>query len=134
MWMRTCRSFLPVDPAFDLEGKHPDLQPGAALPAVVSQVQERGFLMLKGHGICRLQADWHPVQAGDVIRAGPACPFWFAAIGKVPASPDLFCGSQPRSHVKQPDNEVKSHRARRTHMNVPVPKKRDQAPEGAVAI
>jgi (S)-ureidoglycine aminohydrolase len=83
---------LPVDAAFDMEANILTFQPGAALPAVQSQIQERGLLMLKGQGICRLESDWHPVKAGDVIRAGPACPFWFAAIGKTPASLIYFTG------------------------------------------
>jgi (S)-ureidoglycine aminohydrolase len=42
--------------------------------------------MLTGQGIYRLDADWHPVQAGDVIWMAPYCPQWFVAMGKVPAS------------------------------------------------
>jgi (S)-ureidoglycine aminohydrolase len=41
--------------------------------------------MLEGQGIYRLDADWHPVQAGDVIWMAPYCPQWFAAIGPAPA-------------------------------------------------
>ena len=90
---------LPVDPSFDLEANILTFQPGRRLPWVQSQIQERGILLLKGQGICRLQSDWHPVKAGDVIRAGPGCPFWFAADRKGPRQPDLFCGSQSRSDV-----------------------------------
>jgi (S)-ureidoglycine aminohydrolase len=41
---------------------------------------------LSGTGIFRLESDWHPVQAGDVIWISPHCPQWFAAIGDTPAS------------------------------------------------
>jgi (S)-ureidoglycine aminohydrolase len=41
---------------------------------------------LSGQGIYRLDGDWHPVRAGDVIWMAPYCPQWFAAMGKTPAS------------------------------------------------
>jgi (S)-ureidoglycine aminohydrolase len=41
---------------------------------------------LKGQGIYRLDGDWHPVAAGDVIWMAPYCPQWFVAMGKTPAS------------------------------------------------
>ena len=47
---------------------------------------ERGWMILRGQGIFRLEADWHPVQAGDVIWTAPYCPQWFVAMGKTPAS------------------------------------------------
>jgi (S)-ureidoglycine aminohydrolase len=50
---------------------------------------ERGACLLRGQGIYRLGADWHPVQAGDVIWTAPYCPQWFMAMGKAPAS--LIC-------------------------------------------
>jgi len=46
---------------------------------------EHGLVMLKGQGIYRLDADWHPVQTGDVIWMAPYCPQWFGALGKTPA-------------------------------------------------
>jgi (S)-ureidoglycine aminohydrolase len=42
--------------------------------------------MLKGQGIYRLDADWHPVREGDVIWMAPFCPQWFTAMGKTPTS------------------------------------------------
>ena len=59
---------------------------GAALPSVETPVMERGWLLLRGQGVFRLEADWHPVQAGDVIWTAPYCPQWFLAMGKTPAS------------------------------------------------
>ena len=47
---------------------------------------EHGLLMLQGQGIYRLDADYHPVQAGDVIWMSAYCPQWFVAMGKTPAS------------------------------------------------
>ena len=82
------------------EGRHPDpfgflgphngvirtYQPGATLPFVETHVMEHGLVMLSGQGVYRLDADYHPVQAGDVIWMAPYCPQWFVAMGKTPAS------------------------------------------------
>jgi (S)-ureidoglycine aminohydrolase len=77
---------LPDDPAFDMAVNIFTYQPGATLPFVETHIMEHGLLMLKGQGIYRLDADWHPVQAGDVIWMAPYCPQWFVAMGKTPAS------------------------------------------------
>lgn len=61
-------------------------QPGATLPFVETHVMEHGLLMLSGQGIYRLDEDWHPVQAGDVIWMAQYCPQWFVAMGSEPAS------------------------------------------------
>ena len=42
--------------------------------------------MLRGQGVYRLDADYHPVQAGDVIWMASYCPQWFVAMGRTPAS------------------------------------------------
>ncbi|HWD20632.1 MAG TPA: (S)-ureidoglycine aminohydrolase [Verrucomicrobiae bacterium] len=76
---------LPDDPSFDLAVNIFTYQPGATLPFVETHIMEHGLLMLEGQGIYRLDADWHPVQAGDVIWMAPYCPQWFAAIGETPA-------------------------------------------------
>jgi (S)-ureidoglycine aminohydrolase len=76
---------LPTDPAFDMAVNIFTYQPGATLPLVETHIMEHGLLMLEGQGIYRLDADWHPVQAGDVIWMAPYCPQWFAAIGPAPA-------------------------------------------------
>jgi (S)-ureidoglycine aminohydrolase len=77
---------LPDDPRFDMAMNIFTYQPGATLPFVETHVMEHGLLMLAGQGVYRLDADWHPVQAGDVIWMAPYCPQWFVAMGTEPAS------------------------------------------------
>jgi (S)-ureidoglycine aminohydrolase len=77
---------LPDDSAFDMAVNIFTYQPGATLPFVESHVMEHGLLMLEGQGIYRLDADWHPVHAGDVIWMAAYCPQWFVAMGAEPAS------------------------------------------------
>jgi (S)-ureidoglycine aminohydrolase len=59
--------------------------PGATLPFVETHVMEHGMLFLSGGGVYRLDADWHPVTAGDAIWIAPYCPQWFIASGPQPA-------------------------------------------------
>jgi len=80
------QSLLPEQPEFDMAVNILTYQPGASLPSVQAHVMERGMLMLAGRGICRLNDDWHPVKAGDVIWTAAFCPHWFAALGETPAS------------------------------------------------
>jgi len=80
------QTLLPDEPAFDMAVNIFTYEPGATLPFVETHVMEHGLLMLAGQGIYRLDADWHPVQAGDVIWMAPYCPQWFVAMGKAPAS------------------------------------------------
>jgi (S)-ureidoglycine aminohydrolase len=80
------QTLLPDDVAFDLAVNIFTYQPGAALPFVETHAMEHGLLMLAGQGIYRLEDNWYPVTAGDVIWMAPYCPQWFAAIGDVPAS------------------------------------------------
>jgi (S)-ureidoglycine aminohydrolase len=77
---------LPDTPAFDLAVNIFTYQPGATLPFVETHVMEHGLLMLSGAGIYRLEDEWYPVKAGDVIWMAPYCPQWFVAIGDEPAS------------------------------------------------
>jgi (S)-ureidoglycine aminohydrolase len=77
---------LPDQPAFDMAVNIFTYQPGATLPFVETHIMEHGLQMLSGQGIYRLDADWHPVQEGDVIWMAPYCPQWFVAMGKTPAS------------------------------------------------
>jgi (S)-ureidoglycine aminohydrolase len=77
---------LPDKPEFDLAVNIFTYQPGATLPFVETHIMEHGILMLKGQGVYRLDADYHPVRAGDVIWMGSYCPQWFVAMGKTPAS------------------------------------------------
>ena len=77
---------LPDSHEFDLAVNIFTYQPGATLPFVETHVMEHGLLMLKGQGVYRLDADWHPVKSGDVIWMAPFCPQWFVAMGETPAS------------------------------------------------
>jgi (S)-ureidoglycine aminohydrolase len=77
---------LPDQPEFDMAVNIFTYQPGATLPFVETHIMEHGLVMLKGQGVYRLDSDWHPVQAGDVIWMAPYCPQWFVAMGKTPAS------------------------------------------------
>ena len=77
---------LPDQPAFDMAVNIFTYQAGATLPFVETHVMEHGLLMLKGRGVYRLDADQHPVTAGDVIWMASYCPQWFVAKGKTPAS------------------------------------------------
>lgn len=79
------QTLLPADPSFDMAVNIFTYQPGATLPFVESHIMEHGLMMLEGQGIYRLDADWHPVQAGDVIWMAPYCPQWFVAMGPAPA-------------------------------------------------
>jgi (S)-ureidoglycine aminohydrolase len=58
--------------------------PGATLPFVETHVMEHGILFLSGGGVYRLDADWHPVTAGDALWIGAYCPQWFIAAGPEP--------------------------------------------------
>ena len=80
------QTLLPDSPVFDLAVNIFTYQPGATLPFVETHIMEHGLLMLAGQGVYRLDADWHPVMAGDVIWMAPYCPQWFVAMGKSPAS------------------------------------------------
>ncbi len=77
---------LPDKPEFDMAVNIFTYQPGATLPFVETHIMEHGLLMLKGQGVYRLDNDWHPVKAGDVIWMASYCPQWFVAMGKTPAS------------------------------------------------
>jgi (S)-ureidoglycine aminohydrolase len=77
---------LPDNPAFDMAVNIFTYRPGATLPFVETHIMEHGLVMLSGQGVYRLDADYHPVQAGDVIWMAPYCPQWFVAMGKTPAS------------------------------------------------
>jgi (S)-ureidoglycine aminohydrolase len=77
---------LPDTAGFDMAVNIFTYQPGATLPFVETHVMEHGLVMLEGQGVYRLDADYHPVQAGDVIWMAAYCPQWFVAMGKTPAS------------------------------------------------
>ncbi len=77
---------LPDKPEFDMAVNIFTYQPGATLPFVETHIMEHGLVMTKGQGVYRLDADYHPVKAGDVIWMAPYCPQWFVAMGKTPAA------------------------------------------------
>jgi (S)-ureidoglycine aminohydrolase len=80
------KTLLPIDPRYDLALNIFTYQPGATLPFVETHIMEHGLLMLAGQGIYRLDENYYPVTAGDVIWMAPFCPQWFVAMGDEPAS------------------------------------------------
>ena len=79
------QTLLPEGASFDMAVNIFTYDPGAALPFVETHVMEHGLLMLAGAGVYRLEDEWYPVQAGDVIWMAPFCPQWFVALGTEPA-------------------------------------------------
>jgi (S)-ureidoglycine aminohydrolase len=79
------RKLIPVAERFDCEVNVMEFQPGGSLPYVETHFVEHGLLMLDGGGVYRLDDNWYPVAAGDVIWMGPYCPQWFGALGAKPA-------------------------------------------------
>ncbi len=77
---------LPDNAQFDMAVNIFTYQPGATLPFVETHIMEHGLVMLSGQGVYRLDADYHPVQTGDVIWMAPYCPQWFVAMGENSAS------------------------------------------------
>jgi len=77
---------LPDDFRYDLAMNIFTYEPGATLPFVETHIMEHGLLMLEGQGVYRLEDDYYPVKAGDVIWMAPYCPQWFVAMGDTPAS------------------------------------------------
>jgi (S)-ureidoglycine aminohydrolase len=80
------QTLLPDELRFDMAVNIFTYQPGATLPFVETHIMEHGLLMLRGQGVYRLDTDYHPVKAGDVIWMASYCPQWFVAMGKSPAS------------------------------------------------
>jgi (S)-ureidoglycine aminohydrolase len=76
---------IPDTPAADMAINIFTYDPGATLPFVETHVMEHGMLFLAGGGIYRLDAEWHPVTAGDAIWIAPYCAQWFIAAGPEPA-------------------------------------------------
>ncbi len=79
------QTLLPIEPSFDMAVNIFTYDSGGHLPQVEIHVMEHGLLMLDGTGVYRLDNDWFPVQAGDVIWMASYCPQWFVAMGKQPA-------------------------------------------------
>jgi (S)-ureidoglycine aminohydrolase len=82
----TLRVLLPEAPAFDLAVNLFSYQPGGHLPFVEVHSMEHGLIILEGEGVYRLEDEWYPVRAGDVIWMAPFCPQWFVAMGSTPAT------------------------------------------------
>jgi (S)-ureidoglycine aminohydrolase len=80
------KTLLPEDFRYDLAMNIFTYEPGATLPFVETHIMEHGLLMLSGQGIYRLDEQYYPVHAGDVIWMAPYCPQWFVAMGDTPAS------------------------------------------------
>ena len=79
------KTLIPDSLATDMAVNIFTYDPGATLPFVETHVMEHGMLILSGSGVYRLDADWHPVTAGDAIWIAPYCPQWFIAAGPEPA-------------------------------------------------
>ncbi|HSY74611.1 MAG TPA: (S)-ureidoglycine aminohydrolase [Dongiaceae bacterium] len=79
------KTLIPDSLATDMAVNIFTYDPGATLPFVETHVMEHGMLFLSGSGIYRLDADRHPVAAGDAIWIAPYCPQWFIADGPQPA-------------------------------------------------
>ena len=79
------KTLIPDSLATDMAVNIFTYDPGATLPFVETHVMEHGMLFLAGGGIYRLDADRHPVTAGDAIWLAPYCPQWFIADGPQPA-------------------------------------------------
>lgn len=79
------KTLIPDSLATDMAVNIFTYDPGATLPFVETHVMEHGMLFLDGGGVYRLDADWHPVTAGDAIWIAPYCPQWFIASGPQPA-------------------------------------------------
>jgi (S)-ureidoglycine aminohydrolase len=75
------KMLIPDSLAADLAVNVFTFDPGATLPFVETHVMEHGMLFLSGGGVYRLDADWHPVTAGDALWIAPYCPQWFIAAG-----------------------------------------------------
>lgn len=80
------KTLLPDEPRFDIAMNIFTYEPGATLPFVETHIMEHGLLMLAGQGVYRLEENYYPVRAGDVIWMAPWCPQWFVAMGDEPAS------------------------------------------------
>lgn len=76
------RQLLPDSPEFDFMVSSLRFAPGATLPQVQVQHMEKGLFLLEGQGIYKLQDDYYPVAAGDVIWVGAHCAQWYGALGQ----------------------------------------------------
>eukprot|EP00850_Spirogloea_muscicola_P000874 SM000003S11119 [mRNA] locus=s3:992234:994091:- [translate_table: standard] len=68
------RKLLPTGPAYDFNIHIMDFEPGEYLNVKEVHYNQHGLLLLEGRGIYRLDNQWYPVQAGDVIWMAPFVP------------------------------------------------------------
>ncbi len=80
------RLLLPDTLAYDMAINIFHFESGSALPLVECHVMEHGLYFLQGQGVYRLDENWYPIQAGDVIWMGAYCPQWFCAFGRTPSA------------------------------------------------
>lgn len=80
------QTLLPTNDRFDLAVNIFTYDPGATLPFVETHIMEHGMKMLSGQGVYRLEENYYPVKAGDVIWMAAYCPQWFVAMGTEKAS------------------------------------------------
>ncbi|AAF10724.1 (S)-ureidoglycine aminohydrolase [Deinococcus radiodurans] len=76
------RKLLPDEPAFDFMVSTMSFAPGASLPYAEVHYMEHGLLMLEGEGLYKLEENYYPVTAGDIIWMGAHCPQWYGALGR----------------------------------------------------
>ncbi len=77
--------------------------PGATLPFVESHVMEHGMMFLEGGGVYRLDADWHPVTAGDAIWLAAYLPAVVHRRRPRTGALHLLQGRQPAARMISPD-------------------------------
>lgn len=76
------RKLLPDEAPYDFMISTMSFAPGASLPYTEIHYMEHGLLMLEGEGLYKLQNEYYPVTAGDVIWMGAHCPQWYGALGR----------------------------------------------------
>ena len=76
------RKLLPDEVPFDFMVSTMSFAPGASLPYAEIHYMEHGLLMLEGEGLYKLEENYYPVTAGDIIWMGAHCPQWYGALGR----------------------------------------------------
>lgn len=80
----------PNNRGFDFNIHIMDFSPGKYLNVKEVHYNEHGLLMLRGHGIYRLDDKFLPVGTGDIIYMAPFVPQWYAALGSTPSRYFLY--------------------------------------------
>ena len=76
------KKLLPQTLEYDVNFHVMDFNPGESLYVKEIHYNQHGLMLLEGQGIYRLNDNWYPVQAGDVIWMAPYVTQWYAALGK----------------------------------------------------